>query len=762
MKYRNLSKSAAVLGLALTASLSGSLVYAQSTDGAAVGYGKTAAKDLTASVSSVSGDKLAARASAFDVMQALAGQVAGVEITSGSGLPGSLSSMTVRGIGSMTSSTTPLFVVDGALDVDPYSVNVSDIESIQVLKDAAATAIYGVKGANGVVVITTKKGQGKGTVSFDTKTGVGFLNHAPELKGTDWYNDCTRSAIVTNNTVTFSKGDETTDIYANLGYQNNQGIITGTGANRLNGTLNISSRINNWYEIQASAAGSVTNRDSGAWESYALGSSSSSPLTALDARTDETRSVKTNFNLINNIKLFKGLTLTVTGNYQTVNDVNNITAGMALKDTDSEAPFAKIYNAKTSKLTNEDYLTYKATLADGRLRSEYVLGATVSSMVYEDSFTGAHNLPTDYYGYHNIGLGTAYSPTSSRIADDLYSGWFRTSQVWRDKYAVGLSFRADKSSVLGESHKTGFYPSVSAAWTISEEPFFESVKPVVDYLKVRASYGTSGNAVFATSLLKEIAGKDLSGETSSQFNLGLDFGFAGGRVSAAVDWYLRNSTDLVLENAGQWGNLGELRNSGFEVTVNARTIDTKNFKWNTDLVFSTYNTKVEKLGGANVSDALFNTEEGQAWRRFYLTSGNGEAYCGQAAPKFEASLVNTFSVAGLDVLVDINSKFGHKAFLVPEGFSGARGSEDNLSNAGFARLRTLAVSYDLKHNLFKNFSFVKGLRIGVTAENLFVLTDYSGNDPEVFSTYGSLHGLGVDYGAYPKPTTVTGNLKITF
>ena len=755
MKYRNLSKSAAVLGLALAASLSGTVAYAQSSDEIAVDFGK-------ASTSSVSGDRLAARTSAFDVMQALAGQVTGVDITSGSGLPGSLSSMTIRGIGSMSSSTTPLFVVDGALDVDPYSLNVADIESIQILKDAAATAIYGVKGANGVVLVTTKKGQGKGSVSFDTKTGVGFLGHAPELKDADWYKDCTRSTIVTNNSLTFSKGDETTDIYANLGYQNNQGLVQGTGADRLNGTLNISSRINNWYEIQASAAASVTNVDAGAWESYALGSSASSPASILDARTDETRSVKTNFNLINNIKILKGLTLTVTGNYQTINDVNNITAGMALKDSDSEAPFAKIYNAKTSKLTNEDYLTYKTLLADGRLSSEYVLGATVSSMVYEDSFTGAHNLPTDYYGYHNIGLGTAYSPASSRIADDLYSGWFRTSQVWRDKYSLGLSFRVDRSSLLGDSHKTGFYPSVSLGWTVSEEPFFESLKPVVNHLKVRAGYGQTGNAVFATSLLKEIAGKDLSAESNSQFDLGLDFGFAGNRVTASIDWYLRNSTDLVIENVGEWGNLGELRNTGVELTVNARTIDNKNFKWNTDFVFSTYSTKVEKLGGASVGDALFNAEEGQAWGRFYLASGSGAAYFGQADPKFAASLVNTFSVAGLDVLVDINSKFGHKAFLVPQGFSGSRGSEENLSNAGFARLRTLAVSYDLKRSLLKNFSFVKGLRIGVTGENLFVLTDYSGNDPEVFSAYGTLSGLGVDYGSYPKPATITGNLRITF
>ena len=136
--------------------------------------------------------------------------------------------------------------------------------------------------------------------------------------------------------------------------------------------------------------------------------------------------------------------------------------------------------------------------------------------------------------------------------------------------------------------------------------------------------------------------------------------------------------------------------------------------------------------------------------------------CEDVLPVHDVLLGDLVLDVGHLILVDINSKFGHKAFLVPQGFSGSRGSEENLSNSGFARLRTLAVSYDLKRSLLKNFSFVKGLRIGVTGENLFVLTDYSGNDPEVFSAYGTLSGLGVDYGSYPKPATITGNLRITF
>lgn len=201
----NILKYATALGAVSMMTLSGAVADARPSDDVAVGYGRAAEKDLTSSVSSISADRLDARSSAFDVLQALAGQVAGVNIISGSGMPGTLGYITVRGNGSMSSSVKPLFVVDGAIDVDPSSIIVADIETIQVLKDAAATAIYGVKGANGVVVITTKKGHGNGTVSFDTKTGAGFLMSAPGLTGTDWYKDCTRSAIVTNNNLTFSK-----------------------------------------------------------------------------------------------------------------------------------------------------------------------------------------------------------------------------------------------------------------------------------------------------------------------------------------------------------------------------------------------------------------------------------------------------------------------------------------------------------------------------------------------------------------------------
>ena len=758
MENAKLIKYTAALGSVLALSLSSTLAFAQSSEDDS----KAAESEIIASAPTVNGEKLSVRASSFDLLQALAGQVAGVNIISGSGQPGSLSSITIRGNGTLSSSVTPLFVVDGAIGVDPTLINVADIESIQVLKDPVYTAMYGVNGANGVVLVTTKKGRGEGTVTFETSTGAGLLMHAPELKETSWYEDCTRSALVTNNNLTFSKGDEDFGFYTNIGYQNNQGVIRETGADKLSGTLNASGRIYKWYNLQASMNAVISNVNAGPWESYSLGSSTASPLASVNSRTDATRNVKTNFNLSNTFDIVEGLTLTVNGNYQINNSVNNITAGMDVADIDTEAPFAKIYNVKQTRFTNEDYFTYNNCFAQGRLHSEFVLGGTFSFFNFEDSFTGSHNLPTDYYSYHNIGLGTAYAPASSEIVNNLYSGWFRTSQVWRNKYALTASVRYDKSSIIGKNSGSGIFPSVSAGWTVSEEPFFASAKNAVNLFKIRVSYGLSGNSAFDQTLLKTISDKELAYESSKQFDAGVDLGFANDRVKVTADWYMKNNTDLVIDNVGEWGNFGQVKSTGIELTVNAKVIEHENFGWNADLVFSTYNSKVEKLGGATMENEIFRSEEGLAWRQFYLSSGSGNAYFGQAAPKGEVSFINTFNAGGFSFLVDINSMYGHKAFLVPQNFSAAKGSSSNLSDASFIRLRTLAVSYDFKRSILRNFAFVKGLRLGITAENLFVSTKYSGNDPEVYSTKGTITGLGVDYGAYPKPTAITGNLRITF
>lgn len=280
----------------------------------AVGYGTMIKRELSSAVSSVKSDELNERATALNIMQSLAGKVAGVRSVSFSGRPGGTSSLRIRGMGSINAGSDPIYVMDGVVDVDPALINTSDIESIDVLKDAAATSMYGAKGANGVVLITTKSGKaGKASVTYDAKVGVSMLTRKLDLLdsyeymevqkraydysgatmphllnpmenlfyykkdasgnyiydenglliaspkyNTDWQEVMTRNALVNDHSLSFTAGTEKTSVYAALSYQDVQGLLYGTDSNRMNGTINVKSDITKWLDIQAIVTGGAT------------------------------------------------------------------------------------------------------------------------------------------------------------------------------------------------------------------------------------------------------------------------------------------------------------------------------------------------------------------------------------------------------------------------------------------------------------------------------------------------------------------------
>lgn len=283
-----------------------------------VGYGTMIKRELTSSVSSVNGEELSERASAANVIQSMAGKMAGVQVTSTSGRPGGNTRIRVRGMGSINASSTPLYVVDGVVDVDPNMINSSDIENIDVLKDAAATAMYGAKGANGVVIITTKSGSSStGTISYDAKAGVGILarnldmmdadqymsmqalaygysgqnmphltspmenlfSYAKDASGnylrdddglliasplynTSWQKEALRTALTMEHNLSFSQSKGGTKVYANIGYQDMQGLLKNTYSKRLSGTINASTKVNKWLDLSAMVSVSQTEANS--------------------------------------------------------------------------------------------------------------------------------------------------------------------------------------------------------------------------------------------------------------------------------------------------------------------------------------------------------------------------------------------------------------------------------------------------------------------------------------------------------------------
>ncbi|MCC8170502.1 MAG: SusC/RagA family TonB-linked outer membrane protein [Parabacteroides sp.] len=274
-----------------------------------IGYGTRTKKDMSIAVSSVKSEELNNRPSAFNIMQSVAGKVAGVQNISQSGRPGGSSSLRVRGMGSINAGKDPIYVLDGVIGVNPDIINSANVESIDVLKDAAATAMYGAQGSNGVVLITTKKGKkGKGSVTYEGKMGFGFLNRKldmlnsdeymevqrrayaysgktmPHLSSpmenlfyyakngpdsyryddngllmasprydTDWQKAVTQTAVSHDHVVSFASGSENTSVYASVGYQNYEGLVKETVYERFSGTANVNSKINDWLRLQVVA-----------------------------------------------------------------------------------------------------------------------------------------------------------------------------------------------------------------------------------------------------------------------------------------------------------------------------------------------------------------------------------------------------------------------------------------------------------------------------------------------------------------------------
>lgn len=777
-----------------------------------VGYGTLTKRELSSSVGSVKGDDLNNRTSAFNIMQDLAGKIAGVKNVSFSGKPGGASALRIRGMGSINAGSDPIYVLDGVVGIDPSIINPANVESIDVLKDAAATSMYGAQGANGVVIITTKSGKkGDGFVTYNGKVGVSFLNrkidvlnadqfmevqrrayaysgkvmphletpmenlfyYAKDAAGnykrdeygrlmasprydTDWQEALTQNALISDHTVSFSSASDRNSIYSSIAYQDFDGLVKYTYSRRLTGTVNAKSDVTKWLNVQTVVTagtdksndmeggfgqGPIRNMlemppivpvkyDDGTWgrkNDYPLGEVAENPIRLLQEQKKVTENDFAVFNLIANIKLTDKLTFTAKGDYQMTNRRNLSYAKAGLLDvSENNGGFADISNFKSRRMANEDYFTYTDKFFGGKLSSSFVLGASWYYYHAESSSSGSEDFFDDFFGYHNLGAGTTYhKPTSSMDQNTMNSYYFRMNHSFKDRYLLGFTFRADGASNFGANNKYGFFPSASAAWVISEEPFFDAARKYVSNMKLRASYGTVGNAsipnyrtissygngsmIFNNELnpyvtLSNLGNEDLKWETSKQLNVGLDVGLFDNRLELILDYYNKTTTDLLFLKqvpyttgySTTWTNLGKIRNRGFEVTISSRNIDHKDFKWSTDLIFSTNRLMVLDVGGETI-DTGNNTiaKAGERWasyfvlnrigtwgldevdeaRRYgkkpgdikyedvhhdYVIDDNDRKIMGNGQPKGEVTMVNTFRWKGLTLMVDLNASYGFK------------------------------------------------------------------------------------------------------
>lgn len=684
-----------------------------------VGYGKQKKSDLTGSVASVSADDIA-KVPVSRVDQALQGRAAGVQVTTTNGSPGAGTVIRVRGGNSITGSNEPLWVVDGIVvgtNFDLNNINANDIQSIEVLKDASSIAIYGSRGANGVVLVTTKSGgganPGKPQISLGLYTGfqsvpetpamlsqaeqIAFTNESARFRSAaepfpdgpsaypnnDWYDLLLGPAQMYNADVSIAGTSESGKVkyYNSVNYFNQDGIVITSGLEkyifRSNIDVQLSDKLTTGFRINYSRL----NRDNGVvsfGNAFAtlptqpifnddgtfngfndvVGAPFSNPLANEQLNTNETF---TN-NLLATIYLeyspAPNWTIRSTFNPEFNNTKQNrfsssqLPGNLAIGVTDGG--IARVRTVASTGWNNENTIQYQFDVNEDHSITA-LAGASFQQVSTEIAEAEAFGITSDAAGFNNLGFSdpTRAVVTSGFNGFQIASFFGRINYSYQNKYLLTLVGRTDGSSVFARGNKYEFYPSVAAAWKISEEPFMQS-QNVVEDLKLRASYGKAGNQAIGPyrtlGLLTEAnttlngvevpgltlgrpANPNLQWETTSSFDLALEASLFDGRFFSELNFYYKKTEDLLLDVAiprqtgftSQLQNIGSLENKGVEFLLNSRNIVTSNFKWGSTLTLSSNNNKILDLGGADFIDVVVDP---------IIGSGNTRLILGQPVPVY--------------------------------------------------------------------------------------------------------------------------------
>jgi TonB-linked SusC/RagA family outer membrane protein len=673
-----------------------------------IGYGAVKKSNVTGAIISVRQEDLKTVPST-NVMEALQGKLAGVDITRTSGAAGGTVNVLVRGNRSLSASNTPLFIVDGIQYSNIQDINPNDIESMEVLKDAASTAIYGSRGANGVIIITTKKGKaGKTSVTLNTYTGKSQRFGYPKVMDAaqykafrreanraidKWKTEADDAAIFGNllqNQGTYwpdlflkdgsqrdiqlgiSTGTEKTSAYISLDYFNENGIVEKDNLNRYSLRANLDHKINNIFSVGTQNQITVYDQDL-RYDPF----TTANKLIPMENAYDANGNVNI---LINNGRNISPLTDLTPNNYE--NNVRtsrlfsaiyanvNILPNLSFK-TNLGANITSVkdglYAASQTSFRNgaQAFARYTAGNSLG-LNLENVLNYNLIKGKHNVTLTGVHSVLTNkfesvtaqgtnqlvsnqlYYGLANANSQIAIGADLKESALISYTG--RLMYNFSDKYLLTLTARQDGASQLSAENKWAFFPSVAAAWRVSEENFLKNNKIISD-LKLRVSYGVAGNSAVepysSQSLLtripfawdetaaigygfsSRIGNPDLRWETSTTRNFGADFGFINNRVIGSVDVFNTDTKDLLLERllpltTGSISiieNVGETNTKGVEIGVTAIPVDRKNFRWTVNTNWSQVQEKIVKLAteSNDVANSWFIGQPTQAYYDYEKT-----------------------------------------------------------------------------------------------------------------------------------------------
>lgn len=644
-----------------------------------VGYGVQRKTDLISAISTVKGKELTEQPVAR-VDQLLRGRVAGMQVIQASGTPGSGASIRIRGGNSLSASNEPLYVIDGFVDAgDLNSLNPNDIESIEVLKDATSTAIYGARGSNGVILITTKRGKA-GKASFDVEASygwqqlpkkidllstteyAGYLNQIAKMNGTnqpyadpskvtgvDWQDELYRTAPVYNLNVSTNGGTEKFKYLLSLNHFDQQGIMVGSGFNRTTFRSNLDSEIKPWltvgttislsheyhnvstapkdyqltvYGYGLSPIGSAVGEDGSYNYTEPSRPIGRNPLAEALLPTDE----KNGYSLLNNsylqIKFDSHWTWKSTVGVKWYYEREDYFTPR--KDSFQEQRnSAKALTYEKLDMLTEHTLTYALRTEKHSLA---VLGGFTAQKGNRKGLSaGVSNFANDITGFHDLNSAQVKDYVESGYKNWGYMSYLsRVNYSYNDRYILTAVARYDGSSRFAEGNKWAFFPSMSLGWRISEEDFMKG-QDVVSDLKLRMSYGRVGNQaidIYATQNMyssnstilggqqvvtyvpSDLPNPDLTWEKTDQFDLGLDFSFLNSRLSGSLDFYHKKTRDLLWQisvpnyigQVTQMQNLGSIRNTGAELSLNASILDRKDWKWDANFNIATNKSKVLDLG----------------------------------------------------------------------------------------------------------------------------------------------------------------------
>ena len=664
-----------------------------------VGYGVQKKSDVTGSVTSVPKERLD-RLPVTNVLQAVQGATAGVTITQSSSIPGDAPSALVRGQNSIKASSGPYIVVDGVpINKTGGSLNdiaPSDIESMEILKDASATAIYGTNGANGVILITTKHGKsGKPTIKYSGYVGIedysnklDFCNgeqivqrykdyvainpgenmfddnvrYANEVenykagKQTDWlYDVVSQTGIITDHNISMNGGGEKVKYYVSADYLNQKGILKGFNYKRYSLRTNIDMEVTDYLKVGTNTYLASHNRDGGRanflnaeamspWGkmyeedgSYCIYPMYSELLWAnpMIGTTKQAERRQWNISINGYAEMdfgkiwapLKGLTYKFNGGFSYAPKRESTYSGAAANDLTGTG---RIFNSETQTYTIENIVTYARDIAKHHFDFTGLYAATRKK--YTESTAKGQKFLNDDLGFHNLGSAETASVGSYTDLYTTVSQMGRLNYSFDSRYLFTFTVRRDGSSVFGENNKYGVFPSVALGWNLTNESFMEKSSDWLNNLKLRLSYGKSGNEAIGVyqTLVKMSTAKfasggnavvglypnatmgnaDLSWETTKTFNIGIDFGILNNRINGNLDLYASKTTGLLLNRnlpklsgySNVVANMGETQNKGIELTVNSKNIVTKDFTWGSSLVFSWNKNEIKDLYGDGKDD----------------------------------------------------------------------------------------------------------------------------------------------------------------